>query len=146
MEPNKTTATKPAGFPKTDPSRAFSDMAEKGASQTKEAFEKMGAATSEAADLIKASCSTALESVHEYNSKIMEFAQANTKAGSDFIQKLYAVKSPAEFMTLSAEHVRTQTETLNEQAKQLAELVQKIALAAAEPLKTGLARAFNQAA
>ena len=43
--------TKSASFSKTDTPQQFSDMAEKGATQSKEALEKMSAATSEAAML-----------------------------------------------------------------------------------------------
>ena len=117
-----------------------------GARQTKQAFEKMGAATSEAADLVKTSCSSSLKAVQDYNIKFMEFAHANTNATFDFAQKLYGVKSPTEFIELSTEHARAQTQALTEQTRQLAELAQKVALASTEPLKTGVAKAFNQAA
>ena len=42
--------------------------------------------------------------------------------------------------------LRKQVETLNEQTKQLAALAQKVTLATAEPLKTGVAEALNHAA
>jgi hypothetical protein len=45
---------------------------------------------------------------------------------------------------LSTEHARKQIETLTEQTKQLAALVQKGTLAAVEPIKTGVAKAFNR--
>lgn len=146
MDTKRTPDTKPASFAKTDPPRAFSEMAEKGATQAKEAYEKMGAATTEAADLIKTSSSTALRGLKDYNNKFLEFAQANTNAAYAFVQHLYDVTSPSEFMELSTHHARTQTETLIDQTKQLAELAQKIALATAEPLQVGVAKAFNQAA
>jgi hypothetical protein len=59
---------------------------------------------------------------------------------------VYRVKSPSEFMELSTAHARSQTQTLTEQAKQLAELAQKVALAGANPLQEGVAKAFNRAA
>ena len=141
MDTNKTTATKPASFQKADAPRAFSEIAEKGATQTKETFEKMSAATTGAADLIKTSCSTALKGVQDYNNKFPEFAHANSNAAFDFAQKLYGVKSPSEFMELSTEHARKQFEMLTEQTKQLAALAQNVMLATAEPLKTGVAKA-----
>ena len=55
------------------------------------------------------------------------------------------LKSPSEFMELSTEHARAQTQTLTEQTKALAELAQKIALAGAKPLQEGVAKAFNRA-
>jgi phasin len=99
-----------------------------------------------AGDLIKNSYSTAIKGVQDYNNKFIEFAHANTNAAFDFVQKLSSVKSPAEFVELSTEHARKQFETLTEQTKQLAAIAQKVTLATAEPLKTGVAKAFNHAA
>jgi phasin len=101
------------------------------------------AATTEAADLIKNSYSKAVKGMQDYNNKIMEFAHANTNAAFDFVQKLPGVKSPTAFVQLWTEHARKQVETLTEQTKQLAALAQKATLATAEPLKTGVAEAFN---
>jgi phasin len=129
---NKTTTARPSGFQRTTESQAFSEMAQKGAA--------------EAADLMKTSCSTALNGARDYNNKFMEFAHANTNAAFDFVQELYGVKSPSDFMELATEHARTQTTALTEQTKELAALAQKVALATTEPLKTGVAKAFNQAA
>jgi hypothetical protein len=61
-------------------------------------------------------------------------------------EKLSGVKSPSEFLELSTEHARKQFEMLAEQAKQLTVLTQKVTLETTEPLKTGVAKAFNQAA
>ena len=146
MDTNKTTTTKSSSLPKTDAPRAFSEVAEKSALQTKETYEKMSAASTEAADLIKISSSTALKGLQDYNNKFLEFAHTNTNAAFDFLQKLNDVKSPSEFMELSTEHARAQTQTLTEQTKALAELAQKIALAGAKPLQEGVAKAFNRAA
>ena len=60
----KTTATNPSGFPKTEVPQAFREMAEKGTTQAKETYEKMSAATTEAADLIKNSYSTAVQGAY----------------------------------------------------------------------------------
>ena len=91
-------------------------------------------------------CSTALKGMQDYNSKVVEFTQANTKSYVEFVQKLAGVKSPSEFFEVSTDHGRYQLETVAEQAKQLAELAQKVTLATAEPLKTGFAKAYNHAA
>jgi phasin len=124
----KTTTTKPAGSPRTDAPRAFHEMAEQGSTQAKETYEKMSAATIEAADLIQNSYSTAVKGVRDYNSKFIEFAHANTDATFHFVQRLAGVKSPAAFVELSTEHARKQLETLTEQAQQLAALAQKVTL------------------
>ena len=79
MDMNKTAATKSASPPRSDASRAFSEMAEKGTTQTKETSGSSTAQT-ETADLIKSSCSTALQGVQDYSNKFLQFAQANTNA------------------------------------------------------------------
>ena len=141
---SKTTATKSAGFQKTDPPQAFRELAEAGTTHAKETYEKMSAATTEATDLVKESCSTAVKGAQDYNTKFIEFAHANTNSAFHFVQKLFGVKSPTEFVELSTEHARTQLEALTDQTQQLAALAQKVTLATAEPLKTGIAKAFNR--
>jgi len=121
-------------------------MAQKGVAQTKLTYERMSTATAEAADLMKVSCSTALSGARDYNNKFLEFAHTNTNAAFDFVQELYGVKSPSEFMELATEHARTQTTALTEQTKELAALAQKVAVATTGPLKAGVAKALNQVA
>ena len=140
----KTTTTKPASSPRMDAAQAFRATAENGSAQAKEAFKKMSAATAEATGLIKNSYSTAVKGAQDYNTKIIEFAQTNTEAAFDFAQKLCGVKSPSEFIELSTGHSRKQFETLTEQTTELAALAQNVTLAAAEPLKTGVTKAFSQ--
>jgi phasin len=134
-------ATKPADLPNGP--EAFRDTAEKGATQAKETYENMTAASTEAADLIKNSYWTAVKGVEDYNSKFIEFARANTNAAFDFAQKLSGVKSSSVLVELWADHVRKQFETLTEQSKQLAALAQKVTLTTEESLKTGVGRTFN---
>jgi phasin len=117
-----------------------------GAAQAKEAFEKMNVATADAAALFKNSYSTVVKGAQDYNNKVIEFAQANTVAAFDFAQKLSGVKSPSDFMELSTEHSREQFKTLTEQTKELAALAQKVTLATAEPLRTGVSKVFSRLA
>jgi phasin len=104
------------------------------------------ASTAEATDLMRNSYSKAVEGGQVYNNKLLEFAQTNSKVAFDFAQKLIAVKSPSEFIELSTEHARKQFESLTEQTKELTALAQQVALATAEPLQTGIPKAFNHAA
>jgi phasin len=118
-------------------------MADSGAAQVKETYEKMSAASAEGADLVRNSYATAIKGVQDYNNKFIEFAHANTNAAFDFMQKMFGVTSPTQFMELSTEHARKQMETLTEQSRQLAALAQQVTTATAEPLKTGVAKALN---
>lgn len=143
--PTKTTTTKPVGSSRTDGTRALGATADNGTAQAKEMFEKMNAATAEAATLMKDSYSAAVKGAQDYNTKFIEFAHANTEAAFEFAQKLSSVKSPSECFELSSSHSRRQLETLTEQTKELTALAQKITLATAEPFKTGTTKAFSQA-
>jgi phasin len=118
----------------------------KATAQSKETFEKISSATAEAANLIQSSCTTAFEGVQAYNKKLVEFTRVNTTAAFDFVQKLHGLKSPSEFIELSTEHARTQTEALSRQTEQLTALAQKIALASTEPLQSGAAKAASHTA
>jgi phasin len=143
MDTNKTAS---AHSTNTDAARQLRDMAETGAKQSKEVFEKVGAATTETAEAMTNCCSTALKGIQDYNSKLVEFAQANTKSTWEFVQSLAGAKLPSELVRVSTEHARHQLETMAEQTKQLASLTQHVTLATAEPLKAGLVKAFSLAA
>jgi phasin len=118
-------------------------MAQNGAAQAKETYEKMSAATAEASNLIQTSCATAAKGAMEYNAKVIEIACANTNAAFDYARGLYGVKSPAEFLEVATEHARKRFDVFSEQTKELAALAQKVASEAAEPLKAGVTKAFR---
>ena len=130
--------TNPKAKSKTDVPEQLREIAEKGAAQSKEAFEKMSAASGHAADAMQHCYSAAVKGVQEYNNKVIEFTHANTKTAFDFAQRMSGVKSPSEFVELSNELAKQQLTTLTEQTKQLAALAQQVTLATAEPLKTSL--------
>ena len=130
----------------TNTTQKVRDMTEGGAERSREVLESIGAATTGVAEVMKNCCSTALKGMQDYNSKVVEFTHANTKSYVEFVQKLAGVKSPSEFIEVTTDHGRYQLETVAEQAKQLAELTQKVTLATGEPFKTGFAKAYNHAA
>ena len=110
---------------------------------TKDAVERMSAATTEAANGMQHSYVVGLKGVQDYNKKWMEFAQANTQAAIEFYQKLSGSKSPSEFIELSTSNAQRQLTTLTEQTKELGELAQQVTLAAVEPFKNGFTKAFR---
>jgi phasin len=132
-----------ASSPGRDATEPFSVRADNGSAQAKEVFEKMSAATADAATLIKNSFSTAIKGGQDYNNKVLEFARTNTEAAFGFAQKLSTMKSTSDFIELSTEHSRKQFEMLTEQTKELAALAQKITLATAEPLTAGATKVFS---
>jgi phasin len=144
MMDSQTKTTKPSGSSRADATQALREMAENGSAQAKAAFANASTAAADAATLMKDSYSKTIKGAQEYNTKVIEFAQANTKAAFDFAQELVGVKSPSEFFELSTNHSRKQFEKLTEQTKELATLAQKVTVATAEPVKAGVTKAFNQ--
>ena len=130
--------TNPKSKSKTDAPEQFREMAEKASAQSKEAFEKMSAASGQAADVMQNFYLAAVKGVQDYNNKLVEFTQANTKTAFDFGQRMSSLKSPSEFVQLSTELAQRQLTILTEQTKQLTALAQHVTFATAEPLKTTL--------
>ena len=130
--------TSPKTKSKTDAPEQFREMAEKGAAQSKEAFEKMSSATGQATNSLQHYYLAAVKGMQDYNNKVIEFTRANAKTAFDFTERLSGVKSPSEFVALSTELAQQQLTTLTEQSQQLAALAQQVTLGIAEPLKTPL--------
>ena len=105
---------------------AFRQMAEKGVAQAKDNYEKIQAATVEAAEPLKDTYTTAAKGATDYNLKVIEIARTNTNAAFDYAYELLAVKSPSDFVELSTAHARKQFEAMTAQTKELTELAQKV--------------------
>jgi len=123
--------------------RAF---AEKGVSQARDNYAKFKEAAQSGNGTIEAVFGAASKGAHAYSSKVLDFVQANTNAGFDFMQELVSVKSLAQAPEVWRSHTRKQVETFAAQAKELAELAQKVAAETAEPIKTGASKLFQPAA
>jgi phasin len=134
--------TKSAGTAKMETPQAIREMADKGTSQAKQAYEKMSAATTEASSIMQNAGATAAQGFKDSNAKVIEFARINSNAALDFANLLLGVKSPSEFIQVSTEQARKQFDVLSAQTKELTALAQKGMLETAEPFKAGAAKAF----
>jgi phasin len=123
--------------------RAF---AEKGVSQARDNYAKFKDAAESHNGTIEAVFTSASKGVSAYSAKVMEFLKANTTSQLDFAQEFLGVKSPSEAMELCTTHARKQFETLSAQAKELAELGQKVAAETIEPIKSSAAKYYKPAA
>ena len=123
--------------------RAF---AEKGVSQARDNYAKFKDAAESHNSTIEAVFTCASKGVSAYSAKLMEFMKANTTANLDFAQELLGIKSPSEALELCTSHARKSFETLSAQAKELAELTQKVAAETAEPIKQNAAKYYKPAA
>jgi phasin len=133
-------------MPKVEMPAAFREFAERGVAQCKESYEKMKAAAEEATDVLETTYSTASKGASDYGLKVIEAARVNTNAAFDFAGELFTAKSMSEVLELSSSHARKQFETLTAQGKELGALAQKVATETAEPIKTGMNKAFSKVA
>ena len=123
--------------------RAF---AEKGVSQARDSYAKFKDAAETHNGTIEAVFTSASKGSSEYSTKLFEFFKANTSSSLDFAQQLFGVKTPAEALELWTAHTRKQYETLTAQAKELAELGQKVATETVEPIKASASKFYKPAA
>jgi len=133
-------------MPKFEMPTAIREFAEKGGAQVKQNYEKMKTASEEMAGAVEASFASAAKGATDYGLKVIEITNVNTKAGFDFVGKLMAVKSPSEVVELLTAHARQQVDAVSDQNKELLALAQKVATEAAEPIKTGMSKAFERVA
>ena len=115
-------------------------------SQARENYAKFKDAAESHNGTIEAVFATASKGFGEYTAKVMEFAKANTSASLDFAHELIGLKSPAEAVSLWTNHARAQLETFQTQAKQLAEIGQRVAAETAEPIKANASKFYKPAA
>jgi phasin len=123
--------------------RAF---AEKGVSQARDSYAKFKDAAETHNGTMEAVFTSASKGASAYSAKLVEFIKANTTSSLDFAQELLSVKSPAEALELWTSQARKQFETLTAQAKELAELGQKVATETVEPIKATASKYYKPAA
>src|ERR1700688_2659397 len=123
--------------------RAF---AEKGVSQARDSYAKFKDVAESNNGTIEAVFTSASKGASEYSAKLMEMMKANTTASLNFAQELLGVKSPSEAVELWTSHAKKQFEAITAQAKELAELSQKVAAETVEPIKANASKMFKPAA
>jgi phasin len=133
-------------IPKVEMPAAFREFAERGVAQCKDTYEKMKAAAEEATDVLETTYSTAAKGASDYGLKVIDTARVNTNAAFDFASELITAKTLSEVIELSSSHARKQFETLTQQGKDLGALAQKVATETAEPITSGMNKAFAKVA
>jgi phasin len=121
-------------------------LAEKGVSQARDSYARFKDVAETHNGTIEAVFTTASKGASEYSAKMMEMMKANTTTNLDFAQELLGVRSPSEALELWSSHARKQFEVVSGQAKELAELTQKVAADTVEPIKTIASKLFRPAA
>lgn len=139
-------ARKPAAAPKAETFEAFGmgtlefpeafrEAAEKSVKQAKEGYEKLRAAAEEATDLIEDQIETTRTGITAINAKAIDAAKANADAAFKFAKDVLGVKTFAEVIELQSAFARQQFELATAQAKEMQDLVQKLATESSQPVK-----------
>ena len=130
-------------LPDIEMPEAFREMTEKGVAHARDTNAKAKVASEEVADLLENTYATVAKGATDYNFKLIEIARTNTRAAFDYAHELLGVKSPSEFIELSTAQMRKQFEVVSGQSKELCALAQEMATEAAEAIKTGASKGFN---
>ncbi len=140
------TAFEPPKFemPNFEMPEAMRELVEKGRTQAKENYKKLKSATEEMTAVVEATYANSAKGATDYGLKVIEMIGANTNTAFDLIGKLMTVKSPSEAAELSTAHARQQFDAISAHNKELLALAQKVATDAVEPIKTGMAKAFER--
>ena len=129
-----------------DPSKlseSFREFAEKGATQTKEAYAKMKEAAEDATKTVEATLESAQAGSVELGLKAIDALRTNAENSLSHMEALLGVKSVAELFELQTAFLRKQAEVAVEQAKSLQETSKKVAEKVTAPVKSASEKAMK---
>ena len=129
-----------------DPSKlseSFREFAEKGATQTKEAYAKMKEAAEDATKTVEATLESAQAGSVELGLKAIDALRTNAENSLSHMEALLGVKSVAELFELQTAFLRKQAEVAVEQAKTLQETSKKVAEKVTAPVKSASEKAMK---
>jgi phasin len=105
--------------PKFEVPAEFRALAEQSVAQTRKAFDSLFSASQRAVSSLGGQATAAQAGVKDIQRKAAGYTARNIELSFEFAQKLARAKNPEELMQLHADHVKTQIEALNEQAREL---------------------------
>ena len=132
-----------ASFDPSKVSESFRDFAEKGATQTKEAYAKMKDAAEDATKTVEATLESAQAGSVELGLKAIEALRTNAENSLSHMEALLGVKSVSELFELQTAFLRKQAEVTVEQAKTMQEATRKVAEQVAAPGKSAAEKAMK---
>ena len=98
------------------------EFVEKSVEQARGAFETFAGAAQKAVGSVEP---VPPGGAREISEKVFGYSQANIEATFDFAKKLAKAKDTREFVQLHGDFIKTQTESLQQQAKEISEAIQK---------------------
>src|SRR4029079_5425961 len=102
-------------------------LADQSVQQAKKAFDDLMTATQRAVSTCESHVPSAQSTALELQRKVVGYSERNVSASLEFAQNLLQAKSPEDVMKLHADYVKTQMQTLAEQARDLGQHAAKAA-------------------
>jgi phasin len=122
------------------------EFARQGAAYARDLSEDTKAIAEETTTALENTYSMVATGAADFHQQWIEIVRFNTNSTLDFVQQLFSVRSPTEFLELSSAHFRTQFETFAEQSKHLTGMAQKMTTQAVVPLQAGMKSALSKTA
>lgn len=125
-------------FTAFDPAKlteSFREFAEKGATQSREAYSRMKAAADETTKTVEITMQSAQAGTVEIGLKAIDAFRSNADLSLSHMEALLGVKSVAELVELQTGFLRRQAEMTVEQAKTMQEATRKLAEEVTKPGK-----------
>ena len=108
-------------------------FAEQSVEQAKKAMDGFLTAAHKTAATLETQTNTAQSGAKDVGQKVMTFAEQNINNSFAFAQKLVRAKDVQEVLALQQEFLKSQMQTMQEQAKDLGASASKVAMDAAKP-------------
>jgi hypothetical protein len=109
-------------------------------------YEQIETAANAMMSVLVSTQSTTAKSIVNYRTWLMKVAHGNVIAAFDFAQNLATVTSVPDVIEYSRAHAHVQFDALAAHIKELTELAHNVATQMAEPIKTSIANARENAA
>jgi phasin len=103
------------------------EFAERSVAQARKAFEGFMGAVQKTSTALEPSANPALSGAKDVSSKAVSFAESNVNAAFDLAEKLVHAKDVQEVMQLQTEYLKAQMATIQDQAKEMGDVMQKAA-------------------
>ncbi len=124
----------------------FRQSAELTLEQARTSYERMRQAAEEATANLEAAVAAASSGVTELNLKAFEAVKTSSDVAFDFVRAMSGARTLSDVVSLQSEHMRKQFETMNAQAKEFADLANKVSARAMAPMSDTLGKSFGAAA
>jgi len=124
----------------------FRELAKEVMVLTRGNYEQIETAANEAMRVLVTTQSAAAKSILNYRTWLMKVAHGNVIAAFDFAQNLATAKSVPDVIEHSRAHAHVRFDALAAQSTELAEIAHNVVTQIAEPIKTSIASAAENAA